>query len=212
MDKSLEVIGLRKASFESPQAWYLPSLLFEQGEDFTEVVRKGERSFALASATSVGGFIVGLDRSEVLYTRKIYGILDFLADVGGLMFALYVVAGLVLALLGRTKMTYFLIKHLFLISGETQCRTNPQQPLIEQALDHTVHQSHACTGLSCCFANFRRLLCCCYAYAKWQRRMEKGEHRIDKQLDIVNFLRKQMLLDVLIKVNFTRLQRYLARH
>jgi len=41
--------------------------------------------------------------------------------------------------------------------------------------------------------------------------LDKGLDRVSKQLDIVTFLRKQMMLDVLIKHQFSPLERYLAR-
>ena len=41
--------------------------------------------------------------------------------------------------------------------------------------------------------------------------MDKGSNRISKQLDIVKFLRTQMLMETFVKTQFTPLERYLAK-
>jgi hypothetical protein len=40
---------------------------------------------------------------------------------------------------------------------------------------------------------------------------EKGKERISNQLDIVKFLKKQMVLDIILRVQLSPLERYLAR-
>ena len=53
----------------------------------------------------------------------------------------------------------------------------------------------------------------CNSRAKKRARIiAKGSDRIGKQLDIVSFIRKQMLLDTLIKAQFSPLERFLAKH
>jgi len=44
---------------------------------------------------------------------------------------------------------------------------------------------------------------------KW---VKKGEERISRQLDIVKFLKRQMVLETLMRIQFSPLERYLARH
>ena len=52
----------------------------------------------------------------------------------------------------------------------------------------------------------------CNSRAKKRVRMiEKGSKRISKQLDIVKFLRSQMLLDTLVKTQFSPVERFLAK-
>ena len=51
----------------------------------------------------------------------------------------------------------------------------------------------------------------CDSRAKKRARIiDKGSDKIGKQLDIVKFIRKQMLLDTLIKTQFSPLERFLA--
>ena len=51
----------------------------------------------------------------------------------------------------------------------------------------------------------------CNSRAKKRARIiAKGSDRIGKQLDVVSFIRKQMLLDTLIKAQFSPLERFLA--
>ena len=52
----------------------------------------------------------------------------------------------------------------------------------------------------------------CNVRAKKRVRMiEKGSERISKQLDIVKFLRSQMLLDTLVKTQFSPVELFLAK-
>ena len=51
----------------------------------------------------------------------------------------------------------------------------------------------------------------CNSRAKKRARIiDKGADKIGKQLDIVKFIRKQMLLDTLLKVQFSPVERLLA--
>ena len=60
--------------------------------------------------------------------------------------------------------------------------------------------------------NFDCLMMFCNARAKKRVRMiEKGSERISKQLDIVKFLRSQMLLDTLVKTQFSPVELFLAK-
>ena len=42
--------------------------------------------------------------------------------------------------------------------------------------------------------------------------LQKGQKRMEKQVDIVKYLRKQMVLDILLKLQLKRAERYLAEH
>ena len=56
------------------------------------------------------------------------------------------------------------------------------------------------------------LMMLCNVRAKKRVRMiEKGSERISKQLDIVKFLRSQMLLDTLVKTQFSPVELFLAK-
>ena len=63
---------------------------------------------------------------------------------------------------------------------------------------------------------FERLCQRCSSSSRAKRRLkllEKGTERIDNQLDIVSFLRKQLLLSTLMHTIWRRpAERYLARH
>ena len=42
--------------------------------------------------------------------------------------------------------------------------------------------------------------------------LDKGQKRMEKQVDIVKYLRKQMVLDILFKLQLKKVERYLAEH
>jgi hypothetical protein len=63
----------------------------------------------------------------------------------------------------------------------------------------------SCLGLDWLFER------CSSTSKKRAKILEKGTDRIGSQLDIVKFLKKQMVLDILLKIQLSPLERYLAR-
>ena len=72
-----------------------------------------------------------------------------------------------------------------------------------------IHLPYTLWGGCCC-----KLLCIKRFYSRYEHRVvtkEVGARRIERELDIVNFLRKQLVLNAIIKATTTRTQRGLAR-
>ena len=115
-------------------------------------------------------------RSIIDHKREIYGILDLLGDVGGLSDALFPIGSILISLLhliAGNPFTSYLLNNIF------------EQDNSHKNVDLTVIQKLNLLQKRKPFKVKR--LCCS---RKSRMALDRGQRSIDKELDIVNFIRK----------------------
>ena len=131
-----------------------------------------------------------------LHSRSIYTVWDFLGDVGGLFDMIRLltqpIVTLSSALLG-TGLHRFLISALFKIER----RQKPEEHFITHIRKRKPFHIQLCSWL-CSQRN--------------KRYQSKAEDIIANELDIVNFLKHQMINTIQLRLQFTKFERFLLRN
>jgi len=78
----------------------------------------------VTNPNSVIQIFITLDSLVINRSRAIYNVLDFLGDIGGLFDALKIIGEFIIALLGHSHMTMFLIGKLFYFPISLATRTS----------------------------------------------------------------------------------------
>ena len=151
---------------------------------------------------SLGGFSIGMSLDVVNNSRSIYNALDFLGDVGGL-FSILVDFGKILIsipvfILG-TGANKFLTENLFKQSEDHSKTTLDDKPLEAISARQPVHLNASSSIWGCRNSRYKRLT-------------NAADDCISKELDIVTFLKKQMMQSIALSTLFTKTERFLIKN
>ena len=162
----------------------------------------------------IGGLNLGGNPNLIMHSRAIYTFLDLLGDIGGLIDSLKLIGYSMIVFFTSGKYSSFLINKLFYSSNVKLTRENDymismnpnllnnSSPLqTEKAVELAMNKrkiKFKSNFISCCDTRRKKIL-------------EKGEEKLSTQMDIVKFLKRQIIFDILLKAKLTNIERYLAR-
>ena len=136
----------------------------------------------------MGGIDIFISKELIHHNRAVYSVLDWLGDVGGLYSILiglgHFIVTTVYSFIFGSRLETFLITRIF--------KTKLLKSTENQNLDNLIIDS-----------SHKRLI-------KKQRQLA-GETAF-KKLDLVAFLRKQIQLDIIVKLLFSKRDRYLINN
>ena len=185
---------------------------------------------------------ISANTKTLVTSRAVYTVLDFLGDIGGLMDALKFLFGAFVTFITQGSYMNRLISLLFYYraggasaihaitpysdsmaipaSSSSEDKDRQRSSLKERTSESvTAAQNlesfrpyswcHIFAISSCFSVCFKK---CCPQVDRRDRVFSSGERKIGRYIDIVRFMRNQMLVEVLFRVLFkTRVERYLAR-
>ena len=138
---------------------------------------------------------------STIYSRSVYTVWDWLGDLGGLYGTLYLMGSYIVKLtsyIAGDSLTLQLIENLYKFEAPTKRRDNRD---ISKWITHRRPAKLSyCTWLRC-FQN-----------RKTVGLQKVAEDQITKELDIVTFLKHQMIDKIERRLIFSRMDRYLMRH
>ena len=152
----------------------------------------------------VTNMVIYLDLDTVTEMRTIYGVFDFLGDVGGLLDLLQLFAGMLVqffAWLFGSNLNFFLIENLFKRDQKRKPELSfnrESDPVLEQVRQRSQARITRCN-----------IFLRDHKSALMSR---KGTKSIEKELDIVRFIRRQKMYEVALKTLFTRLDLFLIKN
>lgn len=121
----------------------------------------------------------GLNNFSTHYSRTIYNSLDFLGDVGGLLDALKLIAAALVALLNPSSLFSELTARLF----HQHKGGSPEETNLQKV--------PALTYIDLLLIQISHKLCCCCGFQRRKKRLqEEGASRIERELDLVHFVRQ----------------------
>ena len=152
---------------------------------------------------------------EIVNQRSVYTLLDFLGDCGGLLDSLLFLAQLIWYIVfsfSGSEINRYLIRRLFYKdkknsdhnidlddTNDTQMKATKVLQSIKQQKPVVINRFHSC----CCGRNKKSI--------KHAELKKKGMAKIEKELDIVNFIRQQKITQQAIKKLFNRFEYFLLK-
>ena len=201
----LEVHKLEEHQIDSDENYFNPGWF---GTIVLQYFYLNDKSVSAQSTQYyVGGVIIEMDINLHEHKRSIYNLLDFLGDVGGLREALISIGQLFFMLFGQRGLQGFLAGKLFWQEAPKHVmeKASNAETILASQQRFVPKSKHFCLRIFCCFN------CSKKRQARW-RMQEKADKVIGEQLDIVRVIRRQILLDQLLKIILSPTERhYLKR-
>jgi len=149
-----------------------------------------------------------IDYDIMVINRSIYSALDWLGDVGGLADALTILLEVGLSLFYAAQFRFHLVKIFFTKQIEGKVATRPSNK--SQTVKEVIQGRKKIEG-SFGSLLYQKFLCCATPVIS-SRLIRRGERYLDKQIDIVTVIKRQIRFEILLKSMVTPLQWKLAAH
>ena len=152
-----------------------------------------------------------IDLNMRVYDRAVYTALDWLGDIGGLMGILFDMGTLLMMFVIGNNLSYLLVSEVFKEPGHDP-KSDPEYEAepANSTLREISQRENAGWNFRMRVCDF---LCARFCLKKdYQARLAKGEDRIDRELDIAQFIKRQKRQFIAFKVLFTKMERYLIQN
>ena len=157
------------------------------------------------------GILIGSSSTEVTHSRSVYTIMTFLANVGGLNDRLIILGNFLIGSFSQVALINTLIAKLFYKKPQ-EVNFSLDDQSEESTLSALRHvSSYTLTEPFPFIMLYLQKYLCCPRFSSRKKLMTKAKSKLTQHLDIVKLIKRSIAFDSIFSVNYTKVERNLAR-